>query len=177
LISYRQLEASDLVRLGEIDRTERIDTLYIQHGTELETVTGDFSASPWRDADGPHSVRDQIEGCEHYLAAGGTAIGAFAGEPLVGIGIVLPHVRPGVAQLAYLHVSNGFRGEGIGIHLAEALEQIARGAGDRLMVVSATPSASTVAFYRGRGFTPAEPLPELFELEPEDIHLEKCLGP
>ena len=177
MISYRQLEASELTRVGEIDRTERIDALYVQRGTKLECVQGDFSASAWREGDGPHSVEEQIKGCEHYLAAGGTAIGAFSGERLVGIGIVLPHLRPGVAQLAYLHVSNGFRGEGIGIHLSEELEQIARAAGDHVMVVSATPSARTVGFYRRRGFAPsAEPLPELLELEPEDVHMEKRLG-
>ena len=176
MISYRRLEASELDRVGEIDRTERIDTLIVQRGTELEPVTGEFSAPAWRDGDGPHSVRAQIEGCEHYLAAGGTPIGAFAGDRLVGIGVVLPHLRPGVAQLAYLHVSDGFRCEGIGVHLSGALEQIARDAGDRVMVVSATPSANTVGFYRSRGFVPsAEPLPELFALEPEDVHMEKHL--
>lgn len=177
MISYRQLEASELPHVAEIDRTERIDTLHIQRGVELEAVSGDFSASAWRNGDGPHSVGEQIDECEHYLAAGGTALGAFGGERLVGIGVVVPHLRPGVAQLAYLHVSHGFRGQGIGVHLAEELERIAREAGDTEMVVSATPSTNTVAFYRGRGFKPAPPLPALFELEPEDVHMAKQLGP
>ncbi len=44
------------------------------------------------------------------------------------------------------------------------------------MVVSATPSANTVRFYLNRGFAPMdEPLPELLELEPEDIHMRKSL--
>ena len=44
------------------------------------------------------------------------------------------------------------------------------------MVVSATPSVNTVQFYIGRGFAPtAEPLPELYALEPEDVHLSKRL--
>jgi hypothetical protein len=44
------------------------------------------------------------------------------------------------------------------------------------MVVSATPSLNTVRFYRGRGFEPmVEPLPELYDLEPEDVHMEKQL--
>ncbi len=44
------------------------------------------------------------------------------------------------------------------------------------MVVSATPSLNTVRFYLQRGFEPtAEPLPELYELEPEDVHLQKRL--
>ena len=38
--------------------------------------------------------------------------------------------------------------------------------------VSATPSESAVGFYKSLGFTLiAEPLPELFALEPEDIHM------
>jgi hypothetical protein len=44
------------------------------------------------------------------------------------------------------------------------------------MYVSATPSESAVGFYLRHGFTPvADPLPELFELEPEDIHMARRL--
>lgn len=44
------------------------------------------------------------------------------------------------------------------------------------MVVSATPPVNTVQFYTRRGFAPAaEPLPALYALEPEDIHLSKRL--
>lgn len=176
-VTYRRLERRELARVGEIDRTELIDTLYVQRGAELEPIKGDFSASPWHAAGGgEHSVAHQIAECERYVAAGGTAMGAFSEERLVGIGIVVPHVRNGIAQLAFLHVSDGFRGGGIGIYLAAELERLARDAGDTTMVVSATPSANTVAFYRGRGFEPtATPLPELYELEPEDVHLEKRL--
>ena len=35
MISYRLLDASELVLVAEIDRTEQIDTLYVQRGTEL----------------------------------------------------------------------------------------------------------------------------------------------
>ena len=31
----------------------------------------------------------------------------------MGIGVVVPHLRPKIAQLAYLHVSAAFRGTGI----------------------------------------------------------------
>ena len=56
------------------------------------------------------------------------------------------------------------------------LEDVARQAGDAELVVSATPSGNTVRFYLARGFEPmAHPLPELFELEPEDIHMRKAL--
>ncbi len=176
-IRYERLERLDLARIGDIDRTERIETLYVQHGTELEELSGDWSARPWFAAgDGEHSVAAQQSECEHYLDAGGTALGAFDGERLVGIGIVAPRIRPGVAQLAYMHVSNGYRGQGIGVRLTDELERIAREAGDSELVVSATPSENTVRFYLGRGFElDAEPLPELFELEPEDVHMRKRL--
>jgi GNAT superfamily N-acetyltransferase len=97
-------------------------------------------------------------------------------DQLVGIGVVVPHLRPRIAQLAFLHVSAPLRATGIGSRLSEQLEQIARTAGDSDMVVSATPSENTARFYLGRGFQPmAEPLAELFELEPEDVHMRKVL--
>jgi GNAT superfamily N-acetyltransferase len=176
-IRYSRLERADLARIGDIDRTEQIEVLYVQHGAELERRPGDWSARAWHAyGEDEHSVAAQRNACEHYLDVGGTALGAFDGERLVAIGVVVPHVRPGIAQLAYLHVSDGYRGRGIGVRLNDDLERVAREAGDEELVVSATPSENTVRFYLGRGFEPdAEPLPELFELEPEDVHLRKRL--
>jgi GNAT superfamily N-acetyltransferase len=176
-VRYRRLEAFELARVGGIDRTERIDALYVQHGTRLELLSGDFSAPAWLgEGDGEHSVAAQREALERLAESGAITLGAFDDDRLVGIGVVLPHLRPGLAQLAYLHVSNGYRGRGIGARLSDELERIASDAGDTAMVVSATPSLNTVRFYEGRGYQPMEePLPELFELEPEDVHLVKEL--
>jgi GNAT superfamily N-acetyltransferase len=83
---------------------------------------------------------------------------------------------PGVAQLVVLYVTNACRGRGIGRRLSADLDEIARAAGDTSMVDSATPSLNTVRFYLGQGYAPMqEPLPELLELEPKDIHVEKLL--
>jgi GNAT superfamily N-acetyltransferase len=93
-----------------------------------------------------------------------------------GIGVVVPHLRPAVAQLAFIHVTQAVRAAGIGSRLCAEMDRVARDAGDTAMVVSATPSANTVRFYRSRGFEPmAEPLSELLELEPEDVHMHKTL--
>lgn len=177
-ITYRQLAHADLDRLGDIDRTEHIESIYVQEGSHLRKREGDFSASPWRtEGGGEHSVAAQRTECERYLAAGGIGQVAFAGERLVGIAVLKPHVRPGIAQLAYLHVSDGYRGRGIGGRLCDELEALARDGGDNSIVVSATPSLNTVRFYLRRGYEPmAEPLPELHELEPDDVHLVKRLG-
>ena len=177
-ISYRRLDAADLDRIGQIDRTERIETSYVQHGGHLEERAVDWSSPPWsRGGEGEHSVAHQRAECERYLAAGALGLCAFDGERLVGIGLVTPHVRPGVAQLAFLHVSHGHRGRGVGGHLVAQLERLTREHGDAMMVVSSTPSENTVRFYLGRGFEPmAEPLPELYQLEPEDVHMHKTIA-
>jgi hypothetical protein len=53
----------------------------------------------------------------------------------------------------------------------------AKKGGAKSMYISATPSEHTIDFYLRLGckVTP-EPDPELFALEPEDIHLEYDLG-
>jgi GNAT superfamily N-acetyltransferase len=176
-IEVRRLERSELSRVSEIDRTERIEALYDQQGTRLIARQGTWSAPAWdADGHGEHSVEAKVREVQHYLDSGGVAIGAFAVGRMVGIGVVVPRLRPGIAQLAFLHVSASWRATGVGSRLCERLEQIARSAGDSDMVVSATSSENTVRFYLGRGFEPtAEPLAELFELEPEDVHMRKAL--
>ena len=176
-VEFRRLGRTELFRVVEIDRRERIDVLYDQHGTQLVARYGDFSASAWDpDGHGEHSVEAQVLALQYHVDKGGIALGAFAGGRLVGIGVVVPHLRPGIAQLAWLHVSAPLRATGIGSRLSEQLEQIARTDGDSDMVVSATPSENTVRFYLARSFQPmAQPLAELFELEPEDVHMRKML--
>jgi predicted N-acetyltransferase YhbS len=107
--------------------------------------------------------------------AGGIALGAFADGRLVGIGVVVPHLRPGIAQLAFLHVSEPVRAAGIGSRLSDEMDRLARSAGDSAMVVSATPSANTVRFYQGCGFElMAEPPAELSSVSPRMCTCERC---
>ena len=176
-VEFRSLARSELSRVVEIDRRERINVLYEQHGTQLVARQGNWSASAWDpDGDGAHSVAAQLRALHYHVDKGGIALGAFASGRLVGIAVVVPNLRPGIAQLAWLHVSAPSRAMGIGSRLSEQLEEIARTAGDSEMVVSATPSQNTVRFYLGRGFQPmADPLAELFELEPEDLQMRKIL--
>jgi GNAT superfamily N-acetyltransferase len=168
---------TELSRVVEIDRSERINVLYDQHGIQLVARHGNWNASAWNpEGHGEHSVAAQVHALQYHVDKGGIALGAFASGRLVGIGVVVPHVRPGIAQLAWLHVSAPWRATGIGSRLSEQLEQIARTASDADMVVSATPSENTVRFYLGRGFQPmANPLAELLKLEPEDVHMHKTL--
>jgi GNAT superfamily N-acetyltransferase len=176
-VEFRRLARAELSRIAEIDRTERIDLIYEQRGTDLVERHGNWSSPAWDpDGHGEHSVEAQRRALEHYVDAGGVAMGAFSEGRLVGIAVVVPHLRPEIAQLAFLHVSEAFRAAGVGRRLSDELDVIARDAGDTEIVVSATPSVNTVRFYMGRGFElTAQPLPELYELEPEDVHMRKAL--
>jgi len=69
-IRLRRLTRDELGRVGEIDRTERIDVLYLQHGTRLEERRGDFSARAWlTEGRGEHSVAAQQKALERYVPA------------------------------------------------------------------------------------------------------------
>ena len=85
--------------------------------------------------------------------------------------LMTPGIRPGVAQLAYLHVSRLYRRRGVAARLARELMRCASEPGARRIYVSATPSESAVGFYRSPGFRPTDPMPELLELEPDDVHM------
>ena len=176
-VEYRDLTRRELSFIGEIDRSEVIDVLYEQRGTELVARPGRWDAAPWDPVGGgDHSVAAQRRALEGYVDAGGLVHGAFQHGRLVGIAVVLPAIRPSIAQLAYPHVTREARGRGIGARLSEQMDDVARRAGATEIVVSATPSRHTVHFYLGRGYRPmAEPIPELLALEPEDVHLSKPL--
>ena len=167
---------SELSRVGEIDRTERIDVLFEQHGTELVRGEGVGARPPGirTDTAKTPSTRSAKRSCTTPTRANRTR--RVLGGRLVGIGVVVPDIRPAIAQLAFLHVSHDFRAAGVGGRLSADLELVARRTGDTEIVVSATPSENTVRFYLGRGYRPmARPLPELLELEPEDVHMGKVI--
>lgn len=165
--------------MDEIDRSEQIDALYVQDGATLTIRPGDWSASAWAPSgDGEHTVAAQRQELQALLDEGAVTLGAFDGDRLVGIGVLRVAVRPGTAQLAYLHVTRSHRAIGIGGRLADLLEAHALEGGATAIVVSATPSVNTVDFYARRGYVAMEqPLPELLEREPEDVHMAKSLRP
>ncbi|MFC0329699.1 GNAT family N-acetyltransferase [Paenibacillus sepulcri] len=110
---------------------------------------------------------------------GGTAWGAFDGEPLVGFA-VLGHKRRGERrdqlQVDLMYVSRSHRRRGIASRFMRLMEEQARAQGARYLYISATETESAVSFYQSLGSAPTEHIDdELFMLEPEDIHLLKSL--
>jgi len=69
-------------------------------------------------------------------------------------------------------VSRAYRRQGIGAALAGKVIAKARTDGARILYVSSAPTRGTVEFYQSLGFRPTDAVnEELFQLEPEDIHM------
>ena len=172
-INYTRLDPDAVVRLSEIDRSEHITLAYEFNAGVLTLVEVDWQVPNWfADRSGEHSLAEKIAFCRNHLEHGGILLGALHGDLLVGIAIVRPSLRADMAQLAFLHVSQEYRRQGIAQRLMDEACQSARSRGARRMYVSATPSESAVGFYLSMGCQLADPVdPDLYALEPEDIHL------
>jgi len=172
IVTIRPLPAGELTRVEEIDVSEEDDAVLVQRGREM-VETSERWARPPRDADGWMPL---IGYWRPALETGGVALGAFDGERLVGVAVLRVRLTRDTAQLAALFVDREHRRQGVADALVEEVERLARVSEARFLYVSATPSRSAVGFYRSRGFEPvAEPNPELFDLEPDDIHMIETL--
>ena len=178
MIVIKQLDTSALERIADIDRSEHVTGAYVRRNGHLELERVDWQVPAWfTEGDGKHSVQGHIADWRPFLEdLGGVMFGAMYGRRLVGFAIYRPRLEPDMAQLAVLHVSREYRRQGLGAVLTEQVAMLALADGARRLYVSATPSEGTVEFYRNQGFHPAdEPHPELFALEPEDIHMIRDL--
>jgi len=175
-IVIKQLPASDLDRIIEIDRSEHVSLLYRMRGGEMVAEEVDLAVPEWSTESGEFSIQSKVEHWGPYLQEGGVLLGALDGDRLAGFAILRYRLDEGTAQLAVLHVSRPYRRQGIASQLTEEVSRLARADGARSLYVSATPSDSAVGFYTNLGFTLVDqPHPELFALEPEDIHMIKAI--
>jgi ribosomal protein S18 acetylase RimI-like enzyme len=173
MIAIRHMNASELDRIGEIDRSEHVTREYSYRCGSLDWRAVDVRVPPWsRSGDHEHSVRARVSEWMPILERGGTLIGAFDADTVAGAAIYRPHLEEGTANLSVLHVSRSHRRKGVASLLTGEVVRLARADGARRLYVSATPSDSAVGFYRRHGFEPTDaPNPELFALEPDDIHM------
>jgi ribosomal protein S18 acetylase RimI-like enzyme len=113
----------------------------------------------------------------HELTHGGAAFGANDQERLVGFGVLANQFRginSDTLQVVLMYVSNGYRRMGIGKRLMDELKTEAARRGAVFLYVSSTETVSAVNFYKSCGsFLTREIDQQLFELEPEDIHMRK----
>ena len=167
----RRMTRDELELIWTIDRSEVHHHTYELREGQLVRTPKYFEIPGWR----PGAVEKETPALFDCFDRGGTFLGVFDAESLIGIG-VLESARVGRAsdqmQLAYVYVSRVYRGRGVGTQLFDAAVSFAREAGANALYVSATPTENTVDFYLNRGCVLApEPDQSLLAAEPDDIHL------
>jgi predicted N-acetyltransferase YhbS len=171
-MEYRKMSKDELHRVAELDRREAIEHIYYFRNGKLELEKEHWDVPEWS----TEQKQEYNQRLQDIHQRGGTVIGAFKGSKITGI-IALDHEFFGSNKnrlnLAALWVSQPFRDQGVGRHLVELVKKKAKALEAKSLYVSATPSKKTVEFYLSCGFKLAKVIdPKLFELEPEDIHME-----
>ena len=166
------MHKDELHRVAELDRREVIEYIYYFRDNKLELEKEHWDVPEWS----TEQKQKYHQRLQDIHQRDGTVIGAFKGSKIAGI-IALDHEFFGSSKnrlnLAGLWVSQPFRDRGVGRHLVELVKKKAKALGAKNLYVSATPSKKTVEFYLSCGFHPTREIdPKLFELEPEDIHME-----
>ena len=179
MLATRHLAPTDLHLIGEIDRSEHVSVEYLVVGEHLTTKPVDWDIPTFDPVGtGEHSVHQQIEHWKPVVERGAALLGAFEGDQLLGLAIIDASFEPGLAWLAFLHVSRPFRRGGVATALWNEATRLAAEAGSVSVYVSAIRSGSAVSFYLSQGCSLTRtPHPILFEQEPEDIHLIYPVAP
>jgi len=171
-VKIRELERRELGDIWSIDRAEVIDHVYRREGNALVLKAEHYDVQGWPPGE-PELYGPILLDC---FDRGGTFYGAFDGEALTGVSVLECRFigrEEDQLQLKFLHVSRRQRQTGLGRTLFETAVTRARELGARRLYISSTQSENTVRFYLGRGCRLTDDVDAaLFELEPDDIHLE-----
>ena len=173
-LAIRQMRRDEIGRICEIDVTESGHCVYKWIDGAVRPV-----AEEWKRP--PRPLDDWMAKAERIRLAmddGGLAVGAFAGERLVGFAFLRYRLTEEVALLQALWVSRTWRRRGIATAILRRLLEAASEEGARLVYVSACPSESAYGFYLHEGFRPSVWVHRrLHDKEPEDIHMILALRP
>ncbi|MDF2630039.1 MAG: uncharacterized protein K0R39_3870 [Symbiobacteriaceae bacterium] len=172
MVIIRAIQPGEYDKAREIDVTETGSSIYRMVEGELVEQPLTWRRPPW----GEKRYQELIDCWTLAVADGGAVLGAFDGDQLVGEAVFRPRLAEGMAQLESVHISDGYRRQGLARALVAEVIRLARESGHRELYVSAAETRSAVGFYQSMGFVPtATPHPRLYELEPNDIHMTMLL--
>ena len=176
MISGRKLSRDDIKELWTIDRSEVIDAVYYLENGALVLRAKHHDMRGWP----PGEAEKYTPILEACYDQGGWFYGLFDDRQLIGAAVLASHFVGKTGdqlQLKFLHISRTYRNRGWGQQLFDWAKSEAHQRGAKSLYISATPSEHTIGFYLRLGCrVTREPDAELFELEPEDIHLECALA-
>ncbi|OTA18229.1 hypothetical protein Xvie_00045 [Xenorhabdus vietnamensis] len=176
----RQLSRQEIPAVWNIDRTELIENLYVQKRGKLILTPQCFDMKGWPEGEAETYTPILLDSYD----SGALFLGAFAeneNDRLIAAASVDPQWRgenSDLLQLSFLHISKEYRGSGLGKKLFHSCIDFALAKGARGLYVSSIPSENAVNFYWHMGCVLIEqPDTELYQREPDDIHLIYTINP
>jgi GNAT superfamily N-acetyltransferase len=168
----RAIRRREIEKVRNIDRSEIVEELYYLDAGTLVLKNEFYDIKGWNTS--------ELERCIKHLYdiydRNGTLLGAFDGNKLVAVSALESEfigTRGDQLQLYFLQVDSKFRRMGIGGKLLKKAMVKAKKLGAKKLYISATPSKNTIDFYMHMGCKLASEVNlRLYNLEPEDIHLQ-----
>ena len=171
-MNIRELQREEIEKIWTIDRAEVIENIYYFQNGSLILQPEHYDLQGWPPGESEQYMPILVD----CFDRGGTFYGAFQYGELKGVAVLdnkFIGQNKDQLQLKFLHISRSYRKRGLGKLLFNKAVERAREMNARKLYVSATPSENTVNFYKNMGCVVTREVDqELFELEPEDIHLE-----
>lgn len=175
MIGGRRLSRHEIKALWTIDRSEVVEAVYYLERGALVLRPEHHDVRGWPPGEA-EKYTPILEACHDR---GGWLYGLFDDERLVGAAVLESAFigkNRDQLQLKFLHISRTYRSQGLGQRLFDLAQVEATQRGAKSLYISATPSEHTIGFYLRLGCqVTSEPDPELFEIEPDDVHLEYAL--
>ena len=175
-MDIRLLKRDEISEIWKIDRREIVENIYVLRDGKLILQPDYFDIQGWPPEEAEHYTSILLDCYDR----GGTFWSAFEKDKLIGAAVLESKFIGSLKdtlQLKFLHVSRDSRKQGLGTTLLKMAVEEAKALGARRLYISATPSQNTIDFYARLGCVPATEIdPELFALEPDDIHLELSIA-
>ena len=174
-LNVRTLNRSEIENVRNLDRREIVEQVYYLDNGQLKLKNEFYDIKTWK-AD---ELERSIEHLYEIYDGHGYILGGFAEGKLIAVSALDSEFfgkNRNYLQLYFFHVDSRYRGLGFGKKLLNRTIIKAKELGAKKLYISATPSQKTINFYLSMGCElTSEVHPRLFELEPEDIHLQLAL--
>lgn len=171
-LNIRTLNRSEIENVRNLDRREIVKQVYYLDNGQLKLKNKFYDIKTWK-AD---ELERSIEHLYEIYDGHGCILGAFVEGKLIAVSALDSEFfgkNRNYLQLYFFHVDSRYRELGFGKKLLKRTIIKAKELGAKKLYISATPSQKTINFYLSMGCElTSEVNPRLFELEPEDIHLQ-----
>ena len=174
-MEIRTLRRNEIEKVRNITRNEVVEQVYYLIDGKLVLKDEFYDMKGWNAAELDRSIARLYDICDRN----GVLLGAFFGNRLIGVSVLESEFigeNKDQLQLYFHQIDSNFRHKGVGGRLFRKVVMEAKELGAKSLYISATPSKNTIGFYLHMGCRLVSKVnPELYVLEPKDIHLELLL--